>query len=465
MESKAGKDGSVMTSEESKRRPVPVPEKRRSRSLLAARPRRRLRAGEEPYRTIFDNAQVGLFRTRAADGRVLAANSCLARMFGYSDRRRLVEEGLASRHYLDPADRLRMVAIARREGEVRNFETGLSRLDGTPFWVRFSCRYLAETDILEGVMVDITDLREFEEAMKRAKEELESRVAERTAELHAVNCKLMHEMAARQRAAEEALLRQRQLVQADKMASLGVLLTGVAHEVNNPTGLLLLNLPLLRDAFADAVAVLEERCREQGDFPLGGVSFTRMREELPRLLEESLEGARQIRRIVQDLKTFARTSEPPRMEAVDLNEVVQAAVRLAAEAIRKATDRFRTDYGEGLPKLRGNAQRIEQVVVNLLLNACQALPGRDRGVGLATWHDPESGRVVLEVRDEGVGIAEADLPRLTDPFFTTRRELGGTGLGLSVSAGIVQEHGGALRFRSRPGEGTVVTLELPAWRE
>lgn len=454
-----------MTAEDSKRGPAPVPEKRRFRSLLSGRLRRRLRAGEEPFRTIFDNAQVGLFRTRAADGRVLAANSCLVRMFGYGDRRRFVAEGLASRHYLHPEDRARMVAIARRQGEVRNFETGLSRLDGTPFWVRFSCRYLPETDMLEGVVVDITDLREFEEAMKKAKEELEARVTERTAELHAVNCKLMHEMAARQRSVEEAMLRQQQLVQADKMASLGVLLTGVAHEVNNPTGLLLMNLPLLRDAFADAVSLIEERYREQGDFSFGGMSFTRMREELPRLLEESLEGARQIRRIVQDLKTFARTSEPPRLETVDLNETVQAAVRLAAEAIRKATGRFETAYGEGLPKLRGNAQRIEQVVVNLLLNACQALPGRDKGIRLATFHDSGSGQVVLEVRDEGVGIAEEDLPRLTDPFFTTRRELGGTGLGLSVSAGIVQEHGGTLRFRSRPGEGTVVTLELPARQE
>lgn len=454
-----------MTADDDKRRPAPVPEKRRSRSRLSGRLRRRLRAGGEPYRTIFDNAQVGLFRTRAVDGRVLAANSCLARMFGYSDRRRFVAEGLTSRHYLHPEDRTRMVAIARRQGDVRNFETGLSRLDGTPFWVRFSCRYLPETDTLEGVVVDITDLWEFEQAMKKAKGELEARVTERTAELHAVNCKLMQEMAARRRSAEEALLRQQQLVQADKMASLGVLLTGVAHEVNNPTGLLLMNLPLLRDAFADAVSMLEERYREQGDFLLGGVSFSKMREEIPRLLEESLEGARQIRRIVQDLKTFARKSEPPAMEAVDLNETVRAAVRLAAEAIRKATDRFQAAYGEGLPKLRGNAQRIEQVVVNLLLNACQALPGRDRGIRLATSYDAESGQVVLEVRDEGVGIPEEDMPRLTDPFFTTRRELGGTGLGLSVSAGIAQEHGGTLRFRSRPGEGTVVTLELPALTE
>jgi polar amino acid transport system substrate-binding protein len=104
---------------------------------------------------------------------------------------------------------------------------------------------------------------------------------------------------------------------------------------------------------------------------------------------------------------------------------------------------------------------LEQVVVNLLLNACQALPDRERGIVVATFLDPGCRQVVLEVRDEGVGIAAEHLPQLTDPFFTTRREQGGTGLGLWISAAIVEEHGGALSFRSRPGEGTVVTLTLP----
>ena len=166
------------------------------------------------------------------------------------------------------------------------------------------------------------------------------------------------------------------------------------------------------------------------------------------MLDEMLEGARRIKRIVEDLKDFARRDDTAVKEPLDLNAVVQAAVRLVEPTLRKATNRFKARYADGLPKVLGNAQRIEQVVINLILNACQALPDPDRGVFLETRYDPETGACELRVRDEGVGIAAEHLPRLTDPFFTTKRESGGTGLGLSVSAGIVKEHGGALSFDS-----------------
>jgi polar amino acid transport system substrate-binding protein len=103
------------------------------------------------------------------------------------------------------------------------------------------------------------------------------------------------------------------------------------------------------------------------------------------------------------------------------------------------------------------------VVVNLILNACQALPKAECGIFISTRFDDRRNMVVLEVRDEGIGIAPEDLSRLTDPFYTTRRQSGGTGLGLSVSARIVKEHFGELDFSSVPGEGTVVTLSLPVF--
>jgi PAS domain S-box-containing protein len=421
----------------------------------------RLQESEEKYRDFFDNAQVGLFRTRASDGKVLEANERTARMFGYDDPRQFIEECVVSRLYVDPEERERMLAIAREKGEVQKYETALRRRDGSVFWVRFSCRYHPVGDYLEGVAVDITDLKEFEEALQLAKAVLERRVEERTAELHALNCKLLREIAERKRATQEALERQQQLIQAAKMASLGTLVSGVAHEINNPNGLLLMNLPVLQEAFADALPILDEHYRAQGDFLLAGLSYSRVREEVPQLFAEVFDSARRIRRIVDDLKDFARRSEPGAREAIDLNAVVQAAARMVVVPLRQATNRFEIHAGEGLPAIRGDAQRLEQVVVNLLLNACQALPDRERGIKVATFLDPGCRQVVLEVRDEGVGIAEEHLPHLTDPFFTTRREKGGTGLGLWICAAIVEEHGGALNFRSRTGEGTVVTLTLP----
>lgn len=146
-----------------------------------------------------------------------------------------------------------------------------------------------------------------------------------------------------------------------------------------------------------------------------------------------------------------------------MNAAAAKAVRLVDAAIRKATRRFKADYAPELPKVLGSSQRIEQVVINLVLNACQALPDQDRAVEISTRADGDG--VLVTVRDEGTGIAPDHMPRLTDPFFTTKRESGGTGLGLSVSAGIVKELGGTLEFSSVQGQGTVVTLRLPAARE
>jgi polar amino acid transport system substrate-binding protein len=286
---------------------------------------------------------------------------------------------------------------------------------------------------------------------------LQKRVEQRTEEL-------AQEVVERKRALDELKLHQDKLIQADKMASLGILVAGVAHEINNPNGLILLNMPILREVYQDAEEVLEARYQEQGDFTLGGLPYSRMRNEVPCMLEEMQEAANRIKRIVEELKDFARQDSSPATELVDFTDIVKAAVRLVDSSIRTATTRFVTSYASGLPLIRGNAQRIEQVVINLILNACQALPDPEHGVSLATSYDQKTEAVILTLCDEGIGIAPEHIPHLTDPFFTTKREAGGTGLGLSVSATIVTEHGGTLEFDSVPGSGTVVILTLPVQR-
>ncbi len=276
---------------------------------------------------------------------------------------------------------------------------------------------------------------------------------------------LEREVAERKRFAEELQVRQKQLIQADKMTSLGILVSGVAHEINNPNGVIMLNVPLLQKAYQDALPILEEHYKQQGDFVLGWLKYSRMRQEIPLLFSETLESAGRIKRIVEDLKDFARRDDSDHSARVDLNAVVEAALRLVDPSVRKATHRFRIDLDPKLPPVRGNAQRIEQVLVNLVLNACQALEQPEQGISVLTDYPAEAGEVRVTVQDEGVGIDPDHLPHLTDPFFTTKRDSGGTGLGLSVSAGIVKEHGGTLRFHSAPGSGTTVTLSLPALKE
>ena len=263
---------------------------------------------------------------------------------------------------------------------------------------------------------------------------------------------------------QELETRQKQLLQTDKMASLGFLVAGIAHELNNPNGLILLNIPLLVAAYKEMHPILETHFKEHGDFNMAGLPYSRMREEIPMILEETNDAARHIRTIVDDLRDFSRQSAD-KMEVADINTIATQATRLVRTSMEKATDHFHVELATGLPQVLATPQRIEQVMVNLLLNACQSLTSPTASIRLQSGHDPKTGTVFLRVTDEGVGIPPDQIPHLTDPFFTTKRATGGTGLGLSVSASIVRNHQGHLTFTSQPGQGTTATLSLPALAE
>jgi polar amino acid transport system substrate-binding protein len=142
-----------------------------------------------------------------------------------------------------------------------------------------------------------------------------------------------------------------------------------------------------------------------------------------------------------------------------MNDVVTSSLRLLGSHIRKATTRFSMLLAEGLPDVHANQRRLEQVLVNLVINACQALEGTECAIVIETGRTPT--HVFVRVIDEGRGIPRDDLRHIKDPFFTTKRATGGSGLGLAVSDRIVQEHGGELTFESEPGRGTTATLSIP----
>jgi polar amino acid transport system substrate-binding protein len=150
---------------------------------------------------------------------------------------------------------------------------------------------------------------------------------------------------------------------------------------------------------------------------------------------------------------------------VDVNQVVRGALKLLANPIAKATRHFEVEYREDLPEALGSVRRLEQVVINLVLNALQALPDPECGVSVSTRFEPTGRWLVIEVADAGRGIAPDALDHIRDPFYTTRRESGGTGLGLAVSSRIVEEHRGRLEFESEVGVGTTVRLSVPAYAE
>jgi signal transduction histidine kinase len=146
-------------------------------------------------------------------------------------------------------------------------------------------------------------------------------------------------------------------------------------------------------------------------------------------------------------------------QAVDVNAVINSAISLLSNMVKKSTDRFSVQADKDLPLIKGNFQRLEQVVINLVQNACQALPDRTKGITVSTRRD--SDQVILCVEDEGVGIAPEDLPRITDSFFSTKQGCGGVGLGLAISSTIVKQHGGTMHFASEPGKGTKAEVILP----
>jgi polar amino acid transport system substrate-binding protein len=186
-----------------------------------------------------------------------------------------------------------------------------------------------------------------------------------------------------------------------------------------------------------------------------------MRDTIPTLVRDIHESARRIERIVSDLKDFARPGPPGGLGTVDVNAAAQRALRLLTHLITRRTTRFHTHFAPDVPPIRGDAQQVEQVVVNLVVNALEALPNTTCGVTLSTRFDAEEKCIILEVEDEGNGIPAEHLPRLTEPFFTTKHDRGGTGLGLAISSSLVRAHAGSLSFTSAPGAGTRARVTLP----
>jgi len=270
----------------------------------------------------------------------------------------------------------------------------------------------------------------------------------------------------RRKAEMLAKQQQQNLIQADKMATLGILVSGVAHEINNPNNFIILNSDNLADIWKDIRPILDKYKDQHGEFMLAGLYFTEIRDEVGMLISGISDGALRIRNIVQNLKDFSRQEESGEMDQpVQVNAVISAAVVILGNLIKKSTESFTFTQGENIPCITGAFQKIEQVVINLITNACQALTDKSQAVIVATSYNAEAGRVVIEVRDQGTGISPENLKQIMNPFFTTKRDTGGTGLGLSISYNIVKDHGGELTIESDLGCGTVVTVTLPVSRE
>jgi two-component system NtrC family sensor kinase len=301
---------------------------------------------------------------------------------------------------------------------------------------------------------------------------LENQVQRRTAELQAAlrdNERINRDLT-REREEQRTLIKKleeahNQLLQSEKLASIGQLAAGVAHEVNNPIGFVNSNLGTLQGYATDLLNLLQRyealepelspASRERVATAKAQIDLAYVRDDMLALIAESIEGTGRVRRIVQDLRDFSRPSNA-QWQLADVHQGLESTLNVVANEIKYKADVVR-DYG-ALPAIECLPQQLNQVFLNLLVNAAQAIPERGT-ITLRTRVDGE--HVLISIQDNGCGIPPDIRERIFDPFFTTKPVGKGTGLGLSVTYGIVEKHRGGIELDSLPGQGTTFTVRLP----
>lgn len=265
-------------------------------------------------------------------------------------------------------------------------------------------------------------------------------VVDNYAKLRELSEKLEHDVDVRN---QELVKAQAALTRADRLAALGQLAAGVGHEINNPLTYVMTNLKELVETLPSAESTSE-------------------RIHLASLASEALDGTERIRRVVRDLRLLSRSREQDQLESVDIHHVLGDALKLA-EHVLKHRARVQEDYSD-IPRVKAESQRLAQVFVNLLVNAAQAIPESqpDRGTITVRTRLSSTGRAVIEISDDGQGIAAQHLGRIFEPYFTTKTQGEGTGLGLFVSLGILRSFDGDIEVESEVGKGTTMRVSLPA---
>ena len=410
----------------------------RARHLRALR---ELEASESYSRALFHAAQTGLVILDTRTCRILDANTAAAAILGSSEEELIGRDAAA-------CGVSGLCEALQTGGSIARHQTQLRRRDGTAAPVILSATALTVAGREAAVLsfVDISDLSAVQEELRKTNRQLE-------AALHQLNT---------QRDA---------IVQSEKLASIGQLAAGVAHEINNPIGYVTSNLATISEyvEFMRTLIVLQ---REAAALPAGDprraecelrIEEVLQEEDLDyvlsdieAVLRESVEGTTRVTEIVQNLKSFAR-DDSVRQKPYDLNECVESMVRLVWNELKYSCT-VEKDLGE-IPPMMGHGGQINQVIMNILVNAAHAI-GSDQGkITIRTIAGAEEAEVAIT--DTGCGMAPETVGRIFEPFFTTKDIGKGTGLGLSISHGIVTDHGGRIEVESSPGAGSTFRIFLP----
>lgn len=251
---------------------------------------------------------------------------------------------------------------------------------------------------------------------------------------------------------------QKQLIQADKLASIGTMVAGVAHEINNPNHLIQMNADLLEGFYKSMLALFVKSNKEVTN--INNLSMDEVIEVIPELLTDLKSSSGRINRIVNDLKDFSRPQENSEYRPTDLNNILEKTLNLLSSLVEKHPANFKVEIAKDLPLIRADSQRIEQVLVNLIMNALEA--SNDLAIAVRTRFNRDTNLIECDIEDQGCGIPAEHLTRIFDPFYTTKQAKGGTGLGLAISYRLIQEHGGTIAALPNPSnQGVTLRLTLP----
>jgi PAS domain S-box-containing protein len=376
-----------------------------------------LRENEEKYRTLIENSLDGIAVVQGE--KVVLVNPALLKMFGFEREEEMI--GRPFTDFISPKDQP-LLAGNETEKKVKKevpsrYEFKALRKDGGEFVAEISLSTIPYKGgiVRQGIIRDISEQRSLEA----------------------------------------------QLYQAQKMEALGTLVAGVAHEINNPINLIMFNVPLLQRIWRDFQPILEEQARRESNRKYGGLTYDFLKENLAQLLSDMDLAANRVTKIVKGLKDFSKRTDFAERSVIQINEAVENAIRLTQSTLIKAKIDLVLDLGDDLPEMEGNLQSVEQIILNLVINAVEAIGDKGGQIQITTDYQKKSEQILVSIKDNGRGIDSSISDRIFDPFVTDRQAEGGTGLGLSVTYNLVQVHDGKIDFQSEKGKGTTFTVIFP----
>ncbi len=382
-----------------------------------------LRKSELDYRNIYDNAMVGIYQS-TPEGRYLRVNPALASIHGFSSPGEMMRTitNIGGQLYVNPEDRKRYMELLEKDDMIRGFEALLYRKDKGTVWISMNVRVVRNPDgsiaYYEGIVEDITERKHAEERLRMLLYELEGKNKEL------------------RKAYEELKMSEAMLVQSEKMASLGQLSAGIAHELKNPLSIILQGIAYIQSSVEDGTLI--DACDR--------IKKSAIRADM----------------VIQNLLSFSRQA-PPSFSEEDINSIIEESLTMVEHQMNLQNIEIIRNYSRRIPAARMDGNQIKQVFINIFINAAEAM--KDGGIiTLTTTAGTDNGGepcVKAVITDTGTGIPEEILKKVLDPFFTTKSSSGGTGLGLSVTKGIVDRHHGSIVISSKEGKGTTVTITLP----